>query len=35
MHQTAADREKHEKMGFHKGWGVALDQLVELMAMPA
>jgi uncharacterized protein YndB with AHSA1/START domain len=34
-HQTAAAREAHEKMGFHQGWGVALDQLVELMSLPA
>ncbi len=35
MHQNAAAREKHEQMGFHQGWGVALDQLVELMSQPA
>ena len=27
-HWTVADREAHEKMGFHDGWGRALDQLV-------
>jgi uncharacterized protein YndB with AHSA1/START domain len=32
VHWTAADREKHEAMGFHEGWGQALDQLVELMS---
>jgi uncharacterized protein YndB with AHSA1/START domain len=26
-HWTAADRETHEKMGFHEGWGKATDQL--------
>lgn len=29
-HWSAADREAHEKMGFHAGWGAATDQLVEL-----
>lgn len=31
-HWTAADREAHEKMGFHKGWGQATDQLEALVA---
>lgn len=30
MHATAADRKRHEEMGFHEGWGKALDQLVDL-----
>lgn len=30
LHWTAADREAHEKMGFHEGWGQCLDQLVAL-----
>ena len=30
-HWTAADREAHEKMGFHEGWGQCLDQLVALV----
>ena len=30
--QTAADREAHEKMGFHEGWGIATDQLATLAA---
>lgn len=30
MHGTISDREKHEKMGFEKGWGLALDQLLAL-----
>ncbi len=34
-HQTAAAREAHEKMGFHQGWGIALDQLVELNSLPS
>jgi uncharacterized protein YndB with AHSA1/START domain len=31
-HWTVADRETHEAMGFHEGWGRCLDQLVSLMA---
>jgi uncharacterized protein YndB with AHSA1/START domain len=31
-HWTAADREAHEKMGFHEGWGKCADQLAELVA---
>jgi uncharacterized protein YndB with AHSA1/START domain len=31
-HWTSADREAHEKMGFHEGWGKATDQLAELVA---
>ncbi|MGG5823379.1 SRPBCC family protein [Falsiroseomonas sp. HW251] len=30
-HKDAAEREKHEAMGFQEGWGKALDQLVELL----
>lgn len=30
MHSTQAGRIKHAEMGFHEGWGVALDQLVEV-----
>lgn len=26
-HWTVADREAHEKMGFHQGWGIATSQL--------
>jgi uncharacterized protein YndB with AHSA1/START domain len=25
-HWTVADREVHEKMGFHEGWGIATSQ---------
>lgn len=32
MHQDEAGRQAHEAMGFHEGWGIALDQLVELTA---
>lgn len=31
-HWTVADREAHEKMGFHEGWAKATDQLAELVA---
>jgi uncharacterized protein YndB with AHSA1/START domain len=31
-HWTVADREAHEKIGFHQGWGIATDQL-EALAM--
>ncbi len=30
LHSNEAGREKHEAMGFHHGWGAALDQLVTL-----
>jgi uncharacterized protein YndB with AHSA1/START domain len=32
LHWTVADREAHEKMGFHDGWGKATDQLEALVA---
>ena len=31
-HWTAGDREAHEKMGFHQGWGRCADQLAALVA---
>ena len=31
LHWTVADREAHEKMGFHQGWGQCADQLVALV----
>jgi uncharacterized protein YndB with AHSA1/START domain len=31
-HWTVADREAHERMGFHEGWAKATDQLAELVA---
>jgi len=31
-HWTAEDRETHEKMGFHAGWGLCTDQLAALAA---
>jgi uncharacterized protein YndB with AHSA1/START domain len=31
LHWTVADREAHEKMGFHQGWGQCTDQLAALV----
>ncbi len=31
-HWSVADREAHEKMGFHQGWGICTDQLEALTA---
>ena len=31
-HWNAADRETHEKMGFHQGWGLCTDQLAAVAA---
>ena len=31
MHAEEAGRKNHEEMGFHDGWGTALDQLVAYM----
>jgi uncharacterized protein YndB with AHSA1/START domain len=31
-HWTVADRETHEKIGFHAGWGKCADQLEALVA---
>lgn len=33
MHPTEAVSKAHEKMGFHDGWGTALDQLVEMVKL--
>ena len=30
VHPTIADRERHEQMGFHQGWGQCADQLAVL-----
>jgi uncharacterized protein YndB with AHSA1/START domain len=35
MHADQAGRDAHEAMGFEQGWGIALDQLVELMQAQA
>ena len=34
-HADAASRECHAAMGFEQGWGIALDQLCELMVSQA
>jgi uncharacterized protein YndB with AHSA1/START domain len=31
-HWTVADRQAHENMGFHQGWGIATDQLSTVAA---
>jgi uncharacterized protein YndB with AHSA1/START domain len=31
LHWTVADRERHEQMGFHQGWGQCADQLADLL----
>ena len=31
VHGSKALKEQHEEMGFHEGWGAALDQLVALV----
>jgi uncharacterized protein YndB with AHSA1/START domain len=31
-HWTVADREVHEKMGFHRGWAQCAEQLAALVA---
>ena len=30
-HRGEGDRKRHEEMGFHQGWGTALDQLVQMI----
>lgn len=35
IHRDEAARKVHEEMGFHEGWGKALDQLVEHMKRAA
>lgn len=30
LHADPASRKRHEDMGFHEGWGTALDQLVAM-----
>jgi uncharacterized protein YndB with AHSA1/START domain len=31
MHKSRADRDNHEKMGFHDGWGTVIEQLAGLV----
>lgn len=34
QHWTVADREAHEKMGFHQGWAMCTEQLAALVEKP-
>jgi uncharacterized protein YndB with AHSA1/START domain len=31
MHRNAADRDRHEELGFHDGWGTVIGQLAALV----
>ena len=31
LHWTVENRERHEKMGFHQGWGESIDRLAALV----
>jgi len=31
LHKDEAGRKRHEEMGFHEGWNMALDQLIEVV----
>jgi uncharacterized protein YndB with AHSA1/START domain len=31
LHWTVCNREKHDKLGFHQGWGESLDRLAALV----
>lgn len=33
LHRNQADREKHEALGFHEGWGAALEQLIAVAGL--
>lgn len=35
MHKSTADREMHEQLGFHDGWGTVAAQLAELVERQA
>lgn len=35
MHRNTADRDRHEELGFHDGWGAVTRQLAELVESPA
>ena len=35
MHKNAQDSRKHEEMGFHDGWGTAIDQLAKIAGLIA
>lgn len=31
MHRNRQDRDRHEQLGFHEGWGTVIDQLAALV----
>lgn len=31
MHRSVSDRDRHERLGFHEGWGAVIGQLAELV----
>ncbi len=33
MHRNSADRQTHEEMGFHDGWGTVTEQLAKLVEL--
>jgi len=35
MHRNLADRNQHEQLGFHDGWGTVIRQLAGLVESPA
>jgi uncharacterized protein YndB with AHSA1/START domain len=35
MHRNLADRNQHEQLGFHDGWGTVIRQLADLVESPA
>jgi uncharacterized protein YndB with AHSA1/START domain len=35
MHRNRTDRDEHERLGFHDGWGTVAGQLAELVESPA
>lgn len=35
MHRNITDRDRHERLGFHDGWGTVTRQLAELVESPA
>jgi uncharacterized protein YndB with AHSA1/START domain len=35
MHRNIADRNQHEQLGFHDGWGTVIRQLADLLESPA
>ena len=34
MHRNIADRNRHEQLGFHDGWGTVIRQLADLVESP-